>query len=264
MAIIATNVVTFVVVHLVIGGSDLGGLRVRTIMYRYGFLPDRVGQIFENRGPLKLNALPNPAVRIKQGRLVPPPEQRTIVLQPSVRELVLSLFTSLFLHGGIIHLLGNMWFFWIFGNNIEDRLGHVTFLLFYLFGGVIASACHWLMIDNAEEALPVIGASGAVAVVLGAYAVTYPLARVRTFVCLIIFFTIIDLPALVVLGFWFLSQLLEAFGHVDMGISGGVAWWAHIGGFVAGLLVMPVLATAVPSQRKDWEVGSGRDFDFGQ
>ncbi|MEM7311737.1 MAG: rhomboid family intramembrane serine protease, partial [Planctomycetota bacterium] len=135
----------------------------------------------------------------------------------------------------------NMWFFWIFGNNIEDRLGHIPFLIFYLVGGLLASACHWLMATGPAAFVPVIGASGAVAVTLGAYAVTYPFARVRTFIFIVVFFTIVELPALAVLGAWFLMQMVSAAEVSNVQMGGGVAWWAHIGGFAAGAILMPLL-----------------------
>ena len=159
-------------------------------------------------------------------------------LPANVRAIVSSIFTSMFLHGGWLHLISNMWFLLIFGNNLEDRLGHVGFGLFYLLGGVVAALVHWLPEPN--SLVPVIGASGAVAAVLGGYALLFPQARIRTLVFLFVFVTIIDLPALVVLGFWFLTQLLNATQAVRLGMNGGVAWWAHVGGFVAGLLLIPL------------------------
>jgi membrane associated rhomboid family serine protease len=145
----------------------------------------------------------------------------------------------MFLHASWLHIVGNMWLLWVFGNNVEDRLGHVTFLVFYLLTGFVASLCHW--VNDPNSAIPVIGASGAVSGVLGAYAVTFPSARVRSLIFLVFIFLTVDLPAMVVLGFWFLGQVLEATASVDVGFNGGVAWWAHIGGFVVGLTVMPWL-----------------------
>ena len=164
-------------------------------------------------------------------------------LEPIHSEVIVSLFTSLFLHAGWMHLLSNMWFFWIFGNNIEDRLGRIQFLIFYLIGGLIASACHWMMSQGNGAFVPVIGASGAVAVTLGAYAVTYPFARVRTLIFVIVFFTIVELPALIVLGAWFLMQMLSAAHVANVEMGGGVAWWAHIGGFAAGAILMPLITS---------------------
>ncbi|MCJ7679361.1 MAG: rhomboid family intramembrane serine protease [Candidatus Aminicenantes bacterium] len=141
----------------------------------------------------------------------------------------LSLFTSMFLHGGVFHLLGNMLYLWIFGNNIEDYLGSLRFVLFYLIGGLVASLTH--IIFNPGSQVPMIGASGAIAGILGAYFILYPFARVLT----LVFFTVIPIPAAIILGIWFVGQLL------NIGLGGGVAWFAHIGGFVAGLLLLRLL-----------------------
>jgi membrane associated rhomboid family serine protease len=145
-------------------------------------------------------------------------------------------FASLFLHGGWLHLLGNMLFLWIFGNNIEDRLGRVPFLAFYILGGVAASLTQ-VWIDPASE-VPLVGASGAIAATLGAYIVLYPRARILTLIFLGFFYQLIEVPALIVLGFWFLLQLVD--GVASLGAAsaqGGVAFFAHVGGFVAGGLV---------------------------
>jgi membrane associated rhomboid family serine protease len=156
-----------------------------------------------------------------------------------------TIFTSMFMHGGILHIAGNMLFFWIFGNNIEDSMSLWRFPIFYLAGGVIAVAAQTVVDPSA--AAPTIGASGAVAGVLGAYARLYPRARVVTVVFIIIFFTIITLPALWVLGLWFLLQV--ASGAADLGQplggSGGVAYFAHIGGFLFGLLLIRLFANDV-------------------
>ncbi len=144
--------------------------------------------------------------------------------------------SSTFLHGGFIHLIGNMWFLWIFGDNIEDKLGHFKYLIFYVVCGIIASSVH--VIFNSQSNIPCIGASGAIAGVLGAYMVTFPHARVITIVPLFIFLQIIELPAMIVLGFWFVIQFFSGMASISMSSSGrGVAWWAHIGGFVSGILI---------------------------
>ena len=139
----------------------------------------------------------------------------------------LSLMTSMFLHGGLFHLFGNMLYLWIFGNNIEDFLGPIRFVLFYLFSGLGASLTH--IIFNPNSQVPMIGASGAIAGVLGAYLILYPGARVLTFVFLFFFIRILPIPAAVILGLWFLAQVL------NIGLGGGVAWFAHIGGFLIGI-----------------------------
>ena len=146
-----------------------------------------------------------------------------------------TLITSQFLHGGWFHLLGNMLYLWIFGNNVEDRFGRGGFLVFYLFGGVIAGLSQ-VAIDP-ESTVPTIGASGAIAATLGAYFVMFPRARVTSLVFLGFFYQLIDVPAIIVLGFWFALQLLDGIGSLGMETGAGVAFFAHIGGFVAGALV---------------------------
>ena len=152
-----------------------------------------------------------------------------------------SLFTSMFMHGGILHILGNMLFLWVFGNNIEDRFGRLRFVLFYLLAGLVAVYAQAL-IDPSSTA-PTIGASGAIAGVLGAYAVLYPRARVLTLIFIIFFVTLIEIPALILLAVWFILQFLPALGQVavEPGGGGGVAYFAHVGGFVFGLAVAAVI-----------------------
>jgi membrane associated rhomboid family serine protease len=147
-----------------------------------------------------------------------------------------TLITSQFLHGGWLHLLGNLLFLWIFGNNIEDRLGRIRFLVFYLLGGLVAGLAQ-VAIDP-DSAIPTIGASGAIAATLGAYLVLFPRARITSLVFLGFFYQLIDVPAVIVLVFWFVLQLVD--GIASLGVtdsSGGVAFFAHIGGFVFGALL---------------------------
>ncbi len=151
----------------------------------------------------------------------------------------LTLLTSMFMHGGLLHLAGNMLFLWIFGNNIEDSMGRVRFVVFYLLGGLAATMAQVLM--DTSSTIPGIGASGAVAAVLGGYALLYPRARVVSVVILIVFITIMELPALLVLGLWFLLQLYDASQPVA-GEGGGVAYFAHIGGFLFGLALIKLFA----------------------
>lgn len=152
-----------------------------------------------------------------------------------------TLFTSMFLHGGILHILGNMLYLYIFGDNVEDVLGHGKFLIFYLGTGVIASLVHALTDPGSN--IPTIGASGAISGVLGAYLVLYPRARVYTAVGIYLFWRIIMVPAIFFLGFWFLLQVFSASVTWLTGLSEGVAYWAHIGGFIAGaLLILPARA----------------------
>jgi len=145
--------------------------------------------------------------------------------------------SSMFLHGGFIHLIGNMWFLWIFGDNIEDKLGHFKYIAFYFICGIIASSVH--VFFNSQSNIPCVGASGAIAGVLGAYMITFPRARVVTIVPLFIFIQVIELPAMVVLGFWFVIQFFNGATSITASTSGaGVAWWAHIGGFAAGVVIL--------------------------
>jgi membrane associated rhomboid family serine protease len=156
----------------------------------------------------------------------------------------LTVFTSMFMHGSLLHLLGNMLFLWIFGNNIEDSMGRPRFVLFYLLGGVAAIAGQTLIDPGAQA--PTVGASGAIAAVLGAYALLYPRARVVTVVFIVIFFTILNLPALAVLGLWFLLQVLYGASEVAQPVGGGgVAYFAHIGGFLFGVLAIKLFANNV-------------------
>lgn len=155
----------------------------------------------------------------------------------------LTVVTSMFLHGGLLHLGGNMLFLWIFGNNVEDAMGRARFLLFYLLCGFVASMGHAL--TDTRSAVPMIGASGAVSGVLGAYLLLYPRARVLTLFTLGFFVRMIEVPALFVLGFWFIFQFLSAM--VAGGGGGGIAWYAHLGGFLAGLvLIGPFKRSRVP------------------
>jgi membrane associated rhomboid family serine protease len=147
-----------------------------------------------------------------------------------------TLVTSQFLHGGWLHLIGNMLYLWIFGNNIEDRLGRIRFVLFYLGGGVVAGLTQ-IAIDPSST-IPMVGASGAIAATLGAYLVLYPRARITTLVFLGFFYQLINVPAVAVLGFWFALQLIDGFASLGVeGVGGGVAFFAHIGGFVAGAVI---------------------------
>jgi membrane associated rhomboid family serine protease len=160
----------------------------------------------------------------------------------------LTVLTSMFMHGSLLHLGGNMLFLWIFGNNIEDSMGRVRFVLFYLLGGLAALGLQ--VLTDPSSTIPTVGASGAIAAVLGGYAVLYPRARVITLVFIIIIFTIIELPALLVLGAWFVLQLLPAFSDPIGDSGGGVAYFAHIGGFLFGMLLIKLFADNV---HKDYD-----------
>jgi len=162
--------------------------------------------------------------------------------QVNLLQAFIPIFTSMFLHGSWLHIIGNMWVLWIFGDNIEDYLGHFTYLLFYLVCGFAASVAHILL--NLNSRVPSVGASGAIAGIMGAYFVLYPRARVLTIVPLIIFFTFWWLPAWIVLGYWFLVQFLSGAATsiaVTSQSGGGIAFWAHVGGFIAGILLIKLL-----------------------
>src|SRR3954467_239536 len=160
----------------------------------------------------------------------------TDIEQPSVW---VTIFTAMFMHGSFLHIAGNMLFLWIFGNNIEDAMGRVKFILFYFMGGIAATLAQFAADTNAV--VPNLGASGAIAAVLGGYALLYPRARVVTLIFIIFFITLVELPALLVLGAWFVLQALDAASQPVGG--GGVAVWAHIGGFVFGLIAIKLFAT---------------------
>jgi membrane associated rhomboid family serine protease len=150
------------------------------------------------------------------------------------KNVLVSLFTSMFLHGGILHLAGNMLYLWVFGNNIEDRMGWPVFLLFYLIAGLVAAYAEALA--HPSSITPLVGASGAIAGTLGAYIVIFPHARVMALIPIFFIFQLTELSAWIVLGFWFVLQAFAGVGSLG-GDVGGVAWWAHIGGFVFGALI---------------------------
>jgi len=163
---------------------------------------------------------------------------------------VLDVFTSMFLHAGWLHLLGNLLYLWIFGNNVEDRMGRPVFLAFYLVGGIAAVAGQTLMDPSSD--VPMVGASGAISAALGAYLVLYPRARVQSLVFLGFFYQLIAVPAVIVLGFWFVLQVVDGLGSLGAatGIEGGVAFFAHIGGFLVGALL--ALPFRLRSPHRSW------------
>ena len=162
-----------------------------------------------------------------------------------------ALFTSMFLHGGFLHIAGNMLYLWIFGNNVEDSMGRIRFIAFYFLCGVIAAYTH--AIANSASTVPVIGASGAISGVLGAYLLLYPRARVLTLIAFGFYIRTVEVPAMLVLGFWFVFQFLNAF--LSAGTGGGVAWYAHIGGFLAGIMLIGIF------KRRDVPLWSRRSDD---
>ena len=171
---------------------------------------------------------------------------------PGGPENWVTVFTAMFMHGGLLHLGGNMLFLWIFGNNVEDSMGPVKFLAFYLLGGIAATALQTAI--NTDSDVANLGASGAVAAVLGGYLLLFPRARVVTVIFIIFFFTIVELPAMFFLVIWFAQQAL--FGALDLnGSGGGVAYFAHIGGFAFGLLAIKLFASELRRRQQIERVG---------
>jgi membrane associated rhomboid family serine protease len=161
-----------------------------------------------------------------------------------------AVITSMFLHGGWLHIIGNMWFLWIFGDNIEDVLGHAKYLVFYVLCGIAAGMTQTFF--NAGSRLPMVGASGAIAGVMGAYLVKFPHSRIVTLVFVFFFITTIDVPAVLMLLYWFFIQIFNGignFGHSHLS-QGGTAWFAHVGGFIAGILLVNLLGTREKYMRR--------------
>ena len=153
---------------------------------------------------------------------------------------ILSIGSSMFIHGGLLHLIGNMVYLWVFGDNVEAVLGHMRFLLFYLVCGTVATVTHIVL--NVDSIVPMVGASGAISGILGAYIVRFPRARVHVLIFFFFFLRIVRVPAVVLLGFWFIMQVFSGFGA--QGVQSGVAWFAHIGGFIAGMLLIVLFPKA--------------------
>lgn len=197
------------------------------LVERYGMIPTRVVHPDE---PVEL--VQRELIRTPQGPRIE--ETRRPAAPPGVAPWQ-TLLTCIFLHGGWMHIIGNMWMLWIFGDNVEDRLGHYWYLMFYVFCGFAASLAH--MLFDLDSAVPTIGASGAIAGVMGAYMVLYPRAQVLSIIPIFFFIQMIVLPAPVFLGIWFLLQFFQGtFAAISVETS-GVAWWAHIGGFATGFII---------------------------
>lgn len=233
--------------------ASLPPLERQEEVLEHGFIPARIAQLSH---PQVLEVPVVMEVAARNGQF---PPQRQIVkkigLSPSAVAIFGSLLTTMFMHGGWMHLVGNMWFLWIFGNNVEDRLGPLLYFGFYFVGGLLATTCHWAY--DPQSTMPVVGASGAVSTILGAYAVTWPKATVSTLI-FFGFITIVEIPALLWLGFWFGGQLVDAFFNRDL----GVAVWAHIGGFVAGAFLMPILSFRSPPPDGSWPEEIKKHFSF--
>lgn len=202
LALIIGNVLVFLL------QMSLGPYRIEAFFHDYGFVPARFLADGPNSGLLPAGAF--------------------------------TLLSSMFLHGGLFHLFANMWMLWIFGDNVEDRLGHGRYLFFYLLCGIAAALAQFWSAPLSR--VPMIGASGAISGVVGAYFLLYPRARVLTFIPVFIFFYLVEVPAYVFIGFWFLMQFLQGVifqvGTTGDPGQGGVAWWAHVGGFLAGVVLL--------------------------
>ena len=229
------------------GGRD-GYLRT---VYERGFIAERLTRIDEP-GPVVVTQ------RIEdEGQVL----QLRAELTTDPVDVYPTLVTMMFLHGGLLHLISNMWMLWVFGDNVEDRLGRFVFVFFYFVGGLVAVLTQWASEPSSLQ--PVIGASGAVAAVLGGYMVTFPLAKVRTLIFIGVPL-LFDLPAYIVLGAWFLMQMFA--GAIGIGMPDdvdiSVAFWAHIGGFVAGATLMPLLMLGAAPPEEDWRKETKEMFEF--
>ena len=213
--------------------------------YGYSVIPHEITTGTDLTEPVLVPGAP-PVIDRRTGRREPP----VIPEAPGPNPIYLTLLTSMFMHGGWLHLLGNMLYLWIFGDNIEDNFGHFKFLLFYFISGLVAAFAQ--IFADPNSIIPSLGASGAIAGVLGAYLIMFPRNRVRNLVFFGFFFTTIELPAVIVLGFWiviqFVNQYTSSFDRVQ---SGGVAYMAHIGGFVSGVILCFVFRRKQP-QRGDF------------
>jgi membrane associated rhomboid family serine protease len=217
LILIAANVAVFIYEASL--GRDLG-----SFIYQYAMIPARLTSAFE--GGRELTRIPYDTGAA--------PALETIV-------------TSMFLHGGILHLAGNMLYLFIFGAAVEEAMGHVRFLLFYLVAGIAAALA--MAAFTPHSTVPVIGASGAIAGVLGAYFVLYPRAKISTVLPLFVLIYFVEIPAIVYLLIWFIAQLYSGLSQ-NPDVAGGVAWWAHVGGFLFGILLGPMLATRPSRTRR--------------
>lgn len=217
-------------------------------VYERGFVPQRLTRL-DDPQPVKIETeLPDGGKLEGQ-------------LTTASADVFPTLLSSMFLHGGWLHLIANMWMLWVFGDNVEDRLGRFVYLFFYVTGGLLAMLSQW--VADPMSVTPVIGASGAIAAVLGAYAITFPMAKVKTLV-FIGLPLLLSLPSALVLGGWLLLNLVgafQAFGmQGELGIR--VAYWTHIGGFVAGVVLMPLLTLGAEPPDEDWRTESREMFEF--
>jgi membrane associated rhomboid family serine protease len=238
LAIIVANVAIFLLWQPTLGGTDL---EQQTFFFCHAEIPWEIsheenladgGAAARKEIDATYGTTPQQAVGQPAQRTVGEQLQTFLERKCGDKSWWQSIFVAMFLHGGWLHIGGNMLFLWIFGNNVEDRLGRVTFVVFYLLGGLAATGLQ--LAFDANSVVPNLGASGAIAAILGAYAVMFPRARVYTLV-IFFFITAVELPALVVLGGWFVLQLFSGLGSLGTDVNGGVAYWAHVGGFAFGL-----------------------------
>jgi membrane associated rhomboid family serine protease len=249
VVIIAINLAVFLFFQQAVwgpnGGFDSAGDPERVV--KYTFIPYELSHPGKVCGEVAvvegLGRETAPGLPLCEGAKVPTTtgQERVVerVIDDDQPPVWATFLTAMFMHGGVLHLAGNMLFLWIFGNNIEDSMGKPKFILFYLLGGIAATLAQYAVGPN--EAVPTLGASGAIAAVLGGYALLFPRARVVTLIFIVFFVTVITLPALLVLGLWFGLQILEGSSQPSGG--GGVAYLAHIGGFVFGLVTIKLLAS---------------------
>lgn len=200
--LIVTNCFFFIYLNYFVPGAT------RSIIFQLGFIPYELSHL----------------VDIDPKNLVPVP---------------LTIFTAMFMHGGWLHLLSNMLYLWIFGDNVEDVLGHLKYLFFYIMCGIAATLAHGFL--NIDSRVPTLGASGAIAGVLGAYMFLFPKVRIKTILILFVFIKIVYIPTIIILGYWILIQILSGLAEYDSKAGGGIAWFAHIGGFVAGLVLIVMM-----------------------
>jgi membrane associated rhomboid family serine protease len=246
LGLIAVNVLIFLFWQPTFGGGENPELAQQTFFWCQGEIPF---EVTHQTSLAEGGAEAARAIRADYPGLPPRELQDYLGNECAQKSWLASLFVSMFLHGGWLHIAGNLLFLWIFGNNIEDRLGHVRYLLFYVAGGLAAAALQVAI--GPDSTIPNVGASGAIAAVLGAYLFLYPQARVLTAV-FFFFITMVELPAIVVLGLWFVLQFLNGVGGLGAEVNGGVAYWAHVGGFVFGFAIALVFLRRRASRRPPW------------
>jgi membrane associated rhomboid family serine protease len=229
IALIAINALIFLY------QASLSEQEFARFVVQWGFIPQRLNELGEDT-----------EVQIQIASFLRE-DSGSIRLTTEPGSVLPTIFTCMFLHGSWMHLIGNMWFLWLFGNNIEDRVGYVRYIVFYLLAGLAATLVHYAI--DMDSAIPTIGASGAISGVLGGYAVLWPMARVRCMVPTGRAAAIVHVPAILIIGLFFVRDLLTGLASLsEIGVNGGVAVWAHVGGMVAGaLMIYPfMLGIAVP------------------